>query len=199
MKNHGASAIIVVAIAAFFFAAISNCAAGDSDLTNPSNAAQPAPSGTLDPGQVLEIAPTYNSSQAAPPADSGSAGDSSSADTASSGDASSDGTHTYARKDQNADTGGGTQDNNLPNPSYGSVDEYMNQQAQAEAMGPAFSPFFGSSMPMLVDPFFFYGGYPLLPPPVISPPPAPSWRPPRSGWGGGFHPHLGGGFHPHHR
>jgi hypothetical protein len=197
MNNHRTSAIIAATAAAVFFAAVWTCAAGDSDAgaTNPSSAAQPAPAGTPDPGQVLEVPPSYNSSEPVPPADSGSAGDSSSAGTASSGNTWSDGTHTYTWKDKSEDTGGETQDSNLPNPSYAGVDEYMNQQAQAEAMGPAFSPFFGSSMPLLADPFFFYGGYPLLQPPVIVRAPAPRWRPPepRRGDGGGFHmPH-------HHR
>jgi len=129
-----------------------------------SSAAQPAGDANV-PGQTLEI-------PAAPPPSASSPSD---ASEVSGGSSWSDGTQTYVWKDE---SGGGTEDStpvpdsSLPEPSYASVDEYMNQGMEAEALGPAFSPFFspfyGGSMPLMMTPFGFVPFYPSPagPPPV---------------------------------
>jgi len=129
-----------------------------------SSAAQPLGDANV-PGQALEI-------PAAPPPSASNPSDASDI----SGDSPwSDGTQTYVWKDESDDGSDGSMsapDSSLPEPSYASVDEYMNQGMEAEALGPAFSPFFspfyGGSMPLMMTPFGFAPFYPSPagPPPI---------------------------------
>jgi len=127
--------------------------------TNSASSANSSGSGAADDGQTLEVPAAIPPSAAAP-------GDS----------IWSDGTHTYMWKDESAsgdddegDAAMPAPDSSLPDPLYASVDDYMNQGMQDEAMGPAFSPFFGSPMPFLpYGPYVFYPG-PGAPPPRFAP------------------------------
>ena len=68
-------------------------------------------------------------------------------------------------------------DSSLPDPVYASLDDYMNQGMQDEAMGPGIAPFYSSPMPFLpFGPYVPYGPYvfypsPGAPPPPFAPPP----------------------------
>ena len=139
----------------------SNAAAAPANSANSANSASSAnssASGAADNGQTLEV-PAVTPPSALAPEDS----------------IWSDGTHTYIWKDESArgndegDTAMPAPDSSLPDPLYASVDDYMNQGMQDEALGPAFSPFFGAPMPFLpYGPYAFYPS-PVAPPPV--PPP----------------------------
>jgi len=136
--------------------------------TNSAASANSSGSGAADNGQTLEVPAVTPPSASAPSGDASAPGDS----------IWSDGTHTYIWKDESAssneegDTARSVPDSSLPDPLYASVDDYMNQGLQDEALGPAFSPFMGAPMPFLLDPY--YGPYsfypsPGAPPPVLPP------------------------------
>ncbi len=115
------------------------------------------------PGQALEI-------PAAPPPSDSNPSD------ASNDSSWSDGTQTYVWKDESDDGSMPAPDSSLPEPLYASVDEYMNQGMEAEALGPGFSPFFSpfyGGMPFMMGPFGFT---PFYPSPVVPPPLGPPHR-----------------------
>ena len=135
-------------------------APADSSADGPAGAASVS-------GQTLEI-------PAAPPSDSNPSDAS-----GTSGDSPwSDGTQTYVWKDESDEGTDGSMpapDSSLPEPSYASVDDYMNQGMEAEALGPAFPPFFSpfyGGMPLMMSPFGFTPFYPSpAGPPPSGPPP----------------------------
>ncbi len=148
----------------------SNAAAAPANSANSASSANPSGSGAADNGQTLEVPPVTPPSASAPSGDGLAPGDST----------WSDGTHTYVWKDESAsgngegDTAMPAPDSSLPDPLYASVDDYLNQGMQDEALGPAFSPFFAAPMPFLpygpyYGPYAFYPS-PGAPPPVPPPP-----------------------------
>ena len=141
-------------------------------------------------GQVLEIPPTDAPKAAVPSADSDSAAEPSIDDTSPAGP--NGWTDKHVSDDELK-----TPQESLPNPSYAGVDEYMSQDAQAEAMNPAYSPLFGVPLPLLVNPFMLYGTYPLQRSGGFAR--APRTRPPGSVTHGGGVRSRGGGFPRHFR
>ncbi len=154
---------------------------------------QPATSAAVNgnqsrPDQTLEI----------PPAESPTP-------SAQSGDVWSDGTNVYTWQDMTADNAAqadpANPDGALPPPSYAGIDDYMNQEMETEAMGPAFSPFFGAPMPLLMSPYAYGYNYPpyaylpvspIVPPRTVTPRPPPFVPPPTERHPGGPH-HLDDG------
>ncbi len=139
--------------------------------TNSASLANSSGSGAADNGQTLEVPAVTPPSASAPSGDGSAPGDS----------IWSDGTHTYIWKDESAsgndegDTAMPAPDSSLPDPSYASVDDYMNQGMQDEAMGPAFSPFMGAPVPFLMSPYP-YGPYSFYPSPGAPPPVPPPFH-----------------------
>ncbi len=161
-------------------AASSSAQAAPANSSDSAQSANSASSGATDnaatSGQMLEV-PAATPPSASPSSDNGSA----------LGESTwSDGTHTYVWKDEGAggDDGGDASvpapDSSLPEPVYASLDDYMNEGREAEALGPAFSPFFGSPMPLFVTGSYlyspYYSPYGYYRPPVV---PAPLPPPPR--------------------
>jgi hypothetical protein len=182
------SALSAVIVAAIWLATLAGSALGAAPTPtadqNAASAGSDDSASAGDSGQTLEIPPA--APNAASPSDS----------SASSGGPSSywsDGSNTYRWKDESDGAEPAPppqQPQDGPQPSYAGVDDYMNQELQTEAMGPAFTPFFGA--PLLASPYasayaypglspFAYGGYYYspyrytvpapIPPPVALPPP----------------------------
>lgn len=188
MKTPIRSLIAATCLSFALIAAVSIAPAQDAPQANPANSA--AGDNSSQPGQVLEIPPSNASEASARSMDSGSAADS------SDSDLWSDGTNTYVWRNKSPSADTEVEDEAAPAPSYAGVDEYMNQQAEAEAMGSVISPMAGVPVPLLsaIDPFLFYGV--PLERSFVGVPSAPRKTFPHhgGGGGGGFNP----GGHPHH-
>ncbi len=174
------SAVVVAALSIAVIGAVSMACA---DNASNSNAAPPVAADNPHPsGQTLEIPPAGPNDSGA--GDSGSPSESSATANAPGANAPgaartwSDGSQTYTWKDESAEDSDQEPESSTEDLSYAGVDEYMNQELQAEAMGPAFSPFFGS--PFMYSPYGYnYYYYPVPPPPPPPYHPRPPVPPPK--------------------